>query len=79
MDRLVARDDSAHLADLLEVYYLCLLLGYSGQYNLGQDQKMGELDFYRNKVSGKIDQIRRVLYVSAPQAPEEPTAKGASG
>ena len=51
--------------------YLCLLLGYSGQYNLGQDQKMGELDFYRNKVSGKIDQIRRVLYDSAPQAPEE--------
>ena len=71
VDRLVARDDSAHLADLLEVYYLCLLLGYSGQYNLGQDQKMGELDFYRNKVSGKIDQIRRALYDSAPQAPEE--------
>ncbi len=71
VDRLVARDDSAHLADLLEVYYLCLLLGYSGQYNLGQDQKMSELNFYCNKVSGKIEQIRRALYDSAPPAPEE--------
>jgi type VI secretion system protein ImpK len=34
IDRLLARSDSPHLADVLEVFALCLLLGYRGRYSL---------------------------------------------
>ncbi|MGH9534802.1 MAG: DotU family type IV/VI secretion system protein [Terriglobales bacterium] len=38
LDRLLARPDNQDLADLLEVYVLCLLLGYKGRYGLtGQE------------------------------------------
>ena len=38
IDRLLARSDSPHLADTLEVFALCLLLGYRGRYSLsGQE------------------------------------------
>src|SRR5215469_6359421 len=33
--QILARQDSVETADLLEVYYLCLLLGYSGRYSVG--------------------------------------------
>jgi len=35
LSQLLGRQDSADLADLLEIHYLCLLLGYSGRYSLG--------------------------------------------
>jgi type VI secretion system protein ImpK len=35
VDRLMQRDDSPTLADLLEVYQLCLLLGFRGKYAPG--------------------------------------------
>jgi type VI secretion system protein ImpK len=35
VDRLMQRDDSPVLADLLEVYQLCLLLGFRGKYAPG--------------------------------------------
>ncbi len=34
LDRLLGRRDSPALADVLEVYYLCLLLGYRGRYSM---------------------------------------------
>jgi type VI secretion system protein ImpK len=38
IDRLLARSDSPALADVLEVFALCLLLGYRGRYSLsGQE------------------------------------------
>jgi len=38
VDRLMARRDSPQLADILEIYALCLLLGYRGKYSLsGQE------------------------------------------
>jgi len=38
IDRLLARGDSAQVADVLEVFALCLELGYRGRYSLtGQE------------------------------------------
>ena len=34
IDRLLARDDSRDVADVLEIYALCLMLGYRGRYSL---------------------------------------------
>lgn len=55
LDRLVARNDSADLADLLEIYYLCLLLGYKGRYTATQS---GELQAKQQIAAEKIRRIR---------------------
>ena len=58
LDRLLARDDSAALADLLEVNYMCLLLGYGGRYSLGA---AGDRRHLVDKVGRRLYQIRRRL------------------
>jgi type VI secretion system protein ImpK len=35
LKQLLRRNDSADLADMLEIYYLCMLLGYGGRYSYG--------------------------------------------
>src|SRR5260370_14541995 len=35
LQKLLARSETHDLADLLEVYYLCLLLGFAGRYSIG--------------------------------------------
>jgi type VI secretion system protein ImpK len=38
IDRLMGKSDSPHAADVLEIYALCLLLGYRGRYSMsGQE------------------------------------------
>lgn len=54
IDRLLAQTDSTMLADVLEVYYLCLLLGYGGRYSGSR----GELRSVREAVGEKIERIR---------------------
>jgi type VI secretion system protein ImpK len=49
LDRFRARHDSERLADILEVYLLCLLLGFEGRYSGGQ----------RNELESIIDTLRR--------------------
>jgi type VI secretion system protein ImpK len=51
----VGKADSHDLADLLEVFYLCLLLGFSGKYRVGN---RGELDQIMNVTRDKIRRIR---------------------
>ena len=52
LQRLLARPDSQDLADLLEVYLLCLLLGYKGRYGLtGQESLRPVMDSVASKVS----------------------------
>jgi type VI secretion system protein ImpK len=58
IDRLISRDDSLALADVLEVYYLCLLLGYGGRYSAGA---RGNLQQIIDKVGRRIYHIRRNL------------------
>lgn len=53
---LLTQPDTEELADLLEVYYLCLLLGFQGRY--GGDQ--GALSAVGNDAFGKIQRIRGV-------------------
>jgi type VI secretion system protein ImpK len=54
---LLARPDSVDLADLLEVYHLCLLLGFQGRYG---GQRRGELAAITREVLDKIQRIRGV-------------------
>jgi type VI secretion system protein ImpK len=52
-----SRADSDHLADMLEVYLLCLLLGFEGRYS---GRLRGELESTSEKVRRRIDDIRGV-------------------
>ena len=52
---LLGKTDSPDLADLLEVYQLCLLLGFAGRYSLGGH---GELRAVAEAVAEKIRRIR---------------------
>jgi type VI secretion system protein ImpK len=55
LQRLLGRNDSADLADALEVYYLCLLLGFGGRYSAGN---RGELAQVMSLAAEKIRRIR---------------------
>jgi type VI secretion system protein ImpK len=61
---LLAQPDSAELADLLEVYQLCLLLGFQGRYG---NQHRGELMSISREVSEKIQRTRGVQQDLTPQ------------
>jgi type VI secretion system protein ImpK len=52
---LLGRGDSADLADLIEIHYLCLLLGFSGRYSAGN---RGELVQIMNFTGEKIRRVR---------------------
>lgn len=52
---LLGRGDSRDLADLLEVYLLCLLLGFRGRFGSGES---GELRSLVSQTREKIDRIR---------------------
>lgn len=60
---LLRRSDSQELADLLEVYQLCLLLGFVGRYSMGG---RGELRSIATQVGDKIQRIRRTPPDLAP-------------
>jgi type VI secretion system protein ImpK len=56
LERLHARRDSEQLANILEVYLLCLLLGFEGRYSGGL---RGELDSIIERTKRRIDNIRQ--------------------
>ena len=55
LQTLLGRPDSPDLADLLEVFYLCLLLGFGGKFSVGN---RGELTQILNMTAAKIYRIR---------------------
>ena len=57
------RSDTHDLADLLEVYYLCMLLGFAGRYSLGGK---GELYAIQQKLGEKIQRIRQTTAELSP-------------
>jgi type VI secretion system protein ImpK len=61
VERLLARQDSEPLADLLEVHQLCLLLGFRGKYGASG---AGEIRTILNQIDEKIRRIRKI---SGPQ------------
>ena len=63
LHQLLGKADSADLADLLEVHYLCLLLGFRGRYSAGGT---GELQATMQATSDKIRRIRGPLAGLSP-------------
>jgi type VI secretion system protein ImpK len=57
LEQLLGRPDSVDLADILEVHYLCLLLGYAGRYSMGGS---AELQAITNTTGDRIRRIRGV-------------------
>jgi type VI secretion system protein ImpK len=54
LEELLGRVDSPDLGDLLEVYHLCLLLGFAGRYTASP----GEVTQMKDRVKEKIRQTR---------------------
>jgi type VI secretion system protein ImpK len=59
LEQIMGRTDSLDLADLLEVHYLCLLLGFGGRYSIGGK---GELQAITTATGERIKRIRGVSY-----------------
>lgn len=55
LQHLLGRRDSQELADVLEVYYLCVLLGYLGKYSIASK---GDLRALMGQTEDKIKRIR---------------------
>ena len=75
-DRLAAiraRQNSEHQADLLEVYLICLLLGFEGRYS---GALRGESALIAERLRGHVDQLRGTDYRLSPPVqflPPQPT------
>jgi type VI secretion system protein ImpK len=59
LNTLLAAKESTRLADILEVYELCLLLGYRGRYSLSGDESLRAL---KASVAEKISRIRGPIH-----------------
>ena len=55
IERLLTRADTQELADMLEVYYLCILLGFEGQY---ATRNKTELHLLSDRMRQRIERIR---------------------
>ncbi|MBV9504954.1 MAG: type IVB secretion system protein IcmH/DotU [Acidobacteriia bacterium] len=73
-----ARRDSPELADLLELFYLCFLLGYEGRYGVGG---RAELDGLMEDLRDQIERIRGRQTALSPEAalPVRPASERPSG
>ena len=76
LQQLLARPDSHDLADLLEVHYLCLVLGFGGRYSAGN---RGELSQVMQMTAEKIRRTRGPLGPLSPSwMPPAEAVKGGS-
>jgi type VI secretion system protein ImpK len=74
LDRLLARGDSRELADVLEIYALCLMLGYRGRYSMTGQETLRPIT---DTITEKIRRIRgstRALSPDWSPPPEGPRA-----
>jgi len=76
LQQLLGRSDSHDLADLLEVHYLCLVLGFGGRYSAGN---RGELAQVMQMTAEKIRRVRGGLGPLSPSwmPPAEAVRTGA--
>lgn len=72
IDRLLSSSDTSALADILEVYLLCLLLGYGGRY---ASSGRGELHSFENQITERIRRIRGTLGPLSPDSEFQATEK----
>ena len=68
IDRLLARSDSPEDADVLEVFALCLLLGYRGRYSAGGQAGVRPVV---TTIADKIQRIRGQRRLAADWAPQQ--------
>jgi type VI secretion system protein ImpK len=71
IDKVIARGDSALEADVLEVFALCLLLGYEGIYRNGRRQMLPPII---TKITEKIRSIRGAPMLAIGWEPPTETA-----
>lgn len=77
LQKLLGRTDSQALGELLEVYYLCLLLGFAGRYSLGG---RGDLRAVMQQTGDKLQRIRQIPARISPAADLPPeTVKAVAG
>ncbi|HEX3748183.1 MAG TPA: DotU family type IV/VI secretion system protein [Bryobacteraceae bacterium] len=69
LEQLMGRADSTDLGDLLEVYYLCLLLGFGGRYSIGGK---GELQAITTATGDRIKRMRGPSYDPFMEIHSEP-------
>jgi len=74
LQKMLGRSDSQELADLLEVYHLCMLLGFAGRYLLGG---RGDLRAVIMQTAEKIQRIRQLSTEFSPwwRLPNDQVAK----
>jgi type VI secretion system protein ImpK len=75
LQRLLVRSESPQLADVLEVFHLCVLLGYRGKYGAGGQ---AELKAQMDAVAQKIRRIRRDTGLLSPDWAPPPGAPPAA-
>src|SRR5690242_3609952 len=63
LQQLMTRDPSPDLADVLEVYLLCLLLGFQGRYSATNRDELG---LWASRVRGQVTRIRGATPPLAP-------------
>jgi type VI secretion system protein ImpK len=63
LQQLMQRQDSADLADMLEVYQLCMLMGFKGRYSATHG---ADLQVLERQLAEKIDRIRGKLGELSP-------------
>jgi len=63
LQQLLGRSDSHDLADLLEVHYLCLVLGFGGRYSAGNRSELGQV------MQMTAEKIRRIRGARGPLSP----------
>ncbi len=64
LEKLLTRQDSPELGDILEVFYLCLLLGFEGKYSVGG---RSELHMLMDRVGQRMERIRGAASRLSPQ------------
>ena len=73
LQQLLGRQDSADLADVLEVYELCLLLGYKGRYSASRG---AELQVLAAQVTEKIERAHGGIGDLSPRWRPSPSEIG---
>ena len=63
LQQLLSRQDSPDLADLLEVHFLCMVLGFSGRYSMGHRSELHQI------MSVTAEKIRRIRGRLGPLSP----------
>ena len=76
IEKLLQRNDTLELADMLEVYYLCVLLGFEGKYATSNKT---ELHLLSDRLRQRIERIRGADPRFSPMAvlPGDPIAVAA--